>query len=113
MNNATRLLGALLLPALLVLPACSKTSTGSSAAAAGSSAESEPFGRMSPDELQARMTDAKAGKLALFVYDNNEKAVYASGHLPGAQWVSVDDIKPSDFPAQKDATLVFYCANEH
>jgi 3-mercaptopyruvate sulfurtransferase SseA len=65
------------------------------------------------DELDAKMKDAQAGKLEVYVYDNNEKARFDQGHIPGAKWVQFDNVKPEDLPRDKKATLVFYCANEH
>jgi Rhodanese-like domain len=76
-------------------------------------AEKESFGRLSVDELDAQMNDAKAGKLKLAVFDNNHKDRFDKGHIPGAKWVAFDKIQASDLPADKDTELVFYCANEH
>jgi hypothetical protein len=76
-------------------------------------AEKEAFGRMSVEELSAKMDEAKAGKLELAVFDNNQHERFDKGHIPGAKWVAFNDVKASDLPANKDATLVFYCANEH
>ena len=73
----------------------------------------EPFGKLTVDELQTRMDDAKAGKGKLAVFDNNQRSVFDKGHIPGARWVKFDDIKASDLPADKETALVFYCANEH
>lgn len=71
------------------------------------------LGRFTIPELQAKMDDAKAGKLQLFVYDNNEKERFLQSHLPGARWLEFDEIKETDLPKDKEATLVFYCANDH
>ena len=59
------------------------------------------------------MSDAKAGKGKLAVFDNNQREVFDKGHIPGARWVDFKDIKTSDLPADKDTPLVFYCSNEH
>lgn len=100
---------ALLVAAALAGAGCSGgKSEGSSSVAAH-----EAFGRLSIEEMEAKMADAKAGKIALFVYDNNDKGRFEKGHLPGAKWVDHDDVKASDLPQDKNATLVFYCANEH
>jgi hypothetical protein len=83
--------------------------------AAEGSAESdkEAFGRLTIEELETRMSDAKAGKAKLAIYDNNHRDVFDKGHIPGAKWVDFTDVKPSDLPADKETALVFYCANEH
>lgn len=89
---------------------CAKKATDASSS---HGASSEEFGRLTIDEVEAKMKEAKEGKLAFFVYDNNPKEVYKEGHVPGAKWVAFDEVKASDLPADKEATLVFYCANDH
>jgi hypothetical protein len=79
----------------------------------GGEAEKEAFGRLTIDELEARMADAKGGKAKLAVYDNNDHDRFDKGHIPGAKWVKFSDVKASDLPADKETTLVFYCSNEH
>jgi len=73
----------------------------------------EAFGRLTVDELVAKMAAAKAGQLKLAVFDNNGRDTFDEGHVPGATWVQYDEIKASDLPTDKDTTLVFYCYNEH
>ncbi len=82
---------------------------------AGEAAEAEktPFGSLTVDELAARMSEAKAGTFKLAVFDNNQHERFDKGHIPGARWVQFDHVQASDLPADKDTTLVFYCANEH
>lgn len=76
-------------------------------------APDEPFGRLTVDEVDARLQEAKAGRLKLYVYDNNSQEHWQRVHLPGARWVQYNEIRASDLPPEKDATLVFYCANEY
>ncbi len=73
----------------------------------------EAFGRLTVDDLDARMADAKSGKGKLAIFDNNHHERFDKGHIPGAHWVKFDDVKASDLPADKETALVFYCANEH
>jgi len=73
----------------------------------------ESFGRLTVDELTARMSDAKAGKGKLAIFDNNQREDFDKGHIPGARWVDFKDVKASDLPADKDTPLVFYCSSEH
>ncbi len=82
--------------------------TGTSTAAA----DKEEFGRFTIDELEAKMTAAKAGQAKLAIFDNNGQDRYAKGHIPGAKWVNFREFTASDMPADKDTTLVFYCSNE-
>lgn len=99
---------------VLGLAACKSThdaaSTASPTTTAGEKAEA--FGRLTVDEVAAKIEEAKSGKLALALYDANPKSRYDKGHLPGAKWIG-DEFDPKALPADKDATLVFYCANEH
>jgi rhodanese-related sulfurtransferase len=61
------------------------------------------------DEVAARIA-ANDGKT--FVFDNNDQDRWTKGHVPGAKWVAFNKVGASDLPAAKDATLIFYCANE-
>ena len=104
--------------ALLALPlgamACAKPGQEGSTKS-GASAEAEAhaaFGKLTVDELEAKMAEAKAGKLTLAIVDNNQKERFDKGHIPGAKWVKFSEVKASDLPSDKEATLVFYCANE-
>ena len=86
------------------------------AAAEPSSAPAEKkdvFGTLSLEEMEARIKDAKDGKLKLAIYDNNGEDRFKKSRLPGARWVKFDAVTAADLPADKDTTLVFYCANEH
>jgi hypothetical protein len=76
-------------------------------------AEKEAFGKLTIEQLEARMNDAKAGKGKLAIFDNNQQEQYAKGHIPTARWVDFKNVKASDLPSDKDTPLVFYCSNEH
>ena len=105
------MLAAALAAALLPCAGCS---TGSGEGGGkGAETAHDAFGKMTIDELEAKMADAKAGKGALFIYDNNHKDVFDKGHIPGAKWVDYEKVAAGDLPQDKEATLVFYCANEH
>ena len=69
--------------------------------------EKEPFGRLTVDQVNADIAKKDA-----FIFDNNSKESYASGHVPGAKWVAFDKVAASDLPSDKNAKLVFYCGNE-
>jgi rhodanese-related sulfurtransferase len=64
---------------------------------------------LSVDEVATRIAAAD-GKT--FVFDNNPKERFAKGHVPGARWLDFKSVSASDLPGDKNATLVFYCANE-
>ncbi|MBK7584648.1 MAG: rhodanese-like domain-containing protein [Myxococcales bacterium] len=73
------------------------------------SKESADLKKLSVDEVATRIA-ANDGKT--FIFDNNPKGRYEKGHLPGAKWVDFKAVTASDLPADKSATLVFYCASE-
>lgn len=64
---------------------------------------------MTVDQVQARVA-AHDGKT--FVFDDNPRDRYDRGHVPGARWVESGDVSAAVLPPDKEATLVFYCANE-
>lgn len=76
-------------------------------------AQNDPFGHFTVDELEAKIKEAKAGRLKLYVYDNNYHERFKQSHVPTARWADASRLSPRDLPKEKDATLVFYCANEH
>jgi 3-mercaptopyruvate sulfurtransferase SseA len=97
-----RRLALALLAAILVLLAgltgCSRASSPASELRA-----------LTVDEVAARIA-ANDGKT--FVYDNNPRDRYTTSHVPGAHWLDYDSVSAGDLPADKTATLVFYCASE-
>jgi hypothetical protein len=95
----------LTLAPVALLVACSKPS--SSAQPAGPAADAEiELRSLTLDEVSARI-DTHDGKT--FVFDNNSKDRYASGHLPTARWVDFKNVTAADLPPDKAATLIFYC----
>ena len=78
--------------------ACSKTSAASA-------------------ELKTLTVDEVAAKVAAhdpktFIYDNNDRERWAKSHVPGAKWLKHTEVTAADLPADKGATLVFYCSSE-
>ena len=71
-------------------------------------AEKEDFGKLTVDEVQKKL-----GEKSFYVFDNNPLDDFKEGHVPGAKWVKYNAVKAEDLPKDKEATLVFYCANEH
>ena len=81
---------------------------GTMAVAAESGKEqSEPFKRLTVDEVEKRLADP-----SVHVYDGNNDDVYLQGHLPGAVHLLSQNIKEGVLPADKGTTLIFYCHNE-
>jgi hypothetical protein len=93
-------LGALGLASLGGCSAGDKTRAAASGAA-------ETVGELTVDEVEARIAK-KDG--SFFVFDVNPKEVFEAGHVPTAKWI--EEVQASVLPADKTASLVFYCANE-
>jgi len=70
--------------------------------------KAQGFGELSIDEVAARI-----GKPGVFIFDNNNHEEWIQGHVPSATWVDYEKMTTADLPADKDATLIFYCHNEH
>jgi len=68
----------------------------------------EEFGSLTVQQVSARLKEKN-----FFVFDNNENGRFQKSHVPGAKWLNPYAVKPNELPADKSATLVFYCANEH
>ncbi len=71
-------------------------------------ADSSKFSAISHDELQTAVTNAD-----VVVLDVNGTESYKSGHIPGAiDYIANQDRLASLLPADKEALVVAYCANE-
>ncbi len=113
-----RPLSALLLSCSLA--ACGGASSGAASSADGatastsgseSSSEAAPrFAMVTVDQVAARV-EAHDPRLAVF--DANGRETYDEHHVPGATWVHYDSVTADVLPADRGASLVFYCANEH
>jgi hypothetical protein len=60
------------------------------------------------EEVAARVA-AHDGRT--FIFDDNPHDRFVKGHVPGAHWVGHEPTQ-ADLPADRSATLVFYCASE-
>src|SRR5262245_3432992 len=76
----------------LALPACAKPQIAA----------------LSVDQVEARL-----GEKGFHVLDCNGVDMYRGAHVPGAKRVDYGSMRASDLPADKEATLVFYCTSEH
>ena len=68
----------------------------------------EDFGSLSVQQVSSRLKEKN-----FFVFDNNAQERFQKSHVPGAKWVNPYAMEAKDLPADKSATLVFYCASEH
>jgi rhodanese-related sulfurtransferase len=69
---------------------------------------SEGFGELTPQEVAAKLKQKN-----VYVFDNNAKERWEKSHVPGAKWLHPSEYEAKDLPADKSATLIFYCANPH
>jgi hypothetical protein len=69
--------------------------------------ESEPFKRLTVDEVDKRLAEPK-----VHIIDGNNDDVYREGHLPGAIHLLSKDIKEGVLPSDKNTPLIFYCHSE-
>jgi rhodanese-related sulfurtransferase len=67
--------------------------------------ETDKLREMSVDQVASRL-----GQRDFFVVDNNEAGRWTVSHVPGAKNLNAAEYKQSDLPADKNTTLVFYCA---
>jgi hypothetical protein len=68
----------------------------------------EGFGSLTPQEVAAKLKQKN-----VYVFDNNDQSVFKASHLPHAKWLHPSEYAASELPADKNATLIFYCHNEH
>jgi rhodanese-related sulfurtransferase len=70
------------------------------------SEKKEAFGRLTVQQVSELVAKGEAS-----VFDDNREDRFKQGHIPGAVWLPYDAVTAEKLPAQKDRTLVFYCAN--
>jgi hypothetical protein len=83
--------------------------TANAQPAAEASSTAHELRRLTVDQVATRLA-AHDGKT--FIYDNNSQDSWVKGHVPGAKWLDDEHVTSVDLPADKAATLIFYCHNE-
>jgi rhodanese-related sulfurtransferase len=61
-------------------------------------------------ELSVADVAARLGQPGFFVFDNNGAARWKRGHVPGAKHLNPYEFSADELPADRTATLVFYCS---
>ena len=61
-------------------------------------------------ELKVDEVAARLGQPGFHVFDNNGQGRWKRSHVPGAKNLNPHLFEASDLPADKAATLVFYCS---
>jgi rhodanese-related sulfurtransferase len=59
--------------------------------------------------ISAVEVHARLGQPGFYVFDSNLPSQWQQGYIPGAIFLGMEDYDPGLLPADKDATLVFYC----
>lgn len=62
---------------------------------------------LSPADVHSLVRDARA-----LVFDASPTDIFTKYRIPGAKRVEYDQVSARDLPADKTATIVFYCMNE-
>lgn len=62
--------------------------------------------QLTVDEVASRLEAADG---STFVFDTDGKELYAAGHVPSAIWIGYGDVPSGALPANKNASLIFYC----
>ena len=61
-------------------------------------------------ELTVDEVATRLGEPGFHVIDNNGQGRWKRSHVPGAKNLNAHTFEASDLPADKAATLVFYCS---
>jgi len=61
-------------------------------------------------ELTVAEVAARLGEPGFHVFDNNGRGRWKRSHVPGATNLNPHLYGAADLPADRDATLVFYCS---
>ncbi|WP_408634210.1 rhodanese-like domain-containing protein [Paraferrimonas haliotis] len=64
-----------------------------------------------PNPISLREASTLVGREDITFYDVNTLEIWADGHVPGSVYFNVKRWKRL-LPENKDATLIFYCANQ-
>ena len=70
-------------------------------------ANSEGFRSLTPQEVAAKLKQKN-----VYVFDNDDPDEYKAGHLPHAKRLDPSAYEAKELPANKHATLIFYCFDE-
>lgn len=102
-----RIAAALVVSAVSLSMACASTPPAETSGSA--SAQAQELQKLTVEQVDAKVT---AGEKNFFVFDNNDADRFKKGHVPGATNVNSSAVTASTLPADKAATLVFYCGSE-
>ncbi len=90
---------------LLASPLVGCTSSSNNTKSSGEA--HEKIAELTVDDVEARLAKAE---VAFHVFDVNPKEVFDKGRVPTAKWI--EEVTADVLPKDKEAALMFYCANE-
>jgi len=93
---------------LLMVAACNRPSTDSHTAATATVPESES--NLSIEKAQALLKPDAQGQLAVQLIDVRTQSEWATGYIPGAKHIPLDEIPTKLDAIDKSRTIVLYCA---
>ncbi len=93
---------------LLMVAACNRPSTDSHTAATATVPESES--NLSIEKAQALLKPDAQGQLAVQLIDVRTQSEWATGYIPGAKHIPLDEIPTKLDAIDKSRTVVLYCA---
>jgi rhodanese-related sulfurtransferase len=64
-------------------------------------------------QLTVQQVNQKRAEKNVLIFDCNSEDRYKAEHLPGAKWVHYKKLDKLALGGDTNATLIFYCANEH
>lgn len=94
----------------IILSLCILLPTGNVIAGAGDDMAPVPYQEIQLNPISMREADTLVGKEGVYFFDVNTLEVWAEGYIPGATFFNVRNWKGL-LPKNKDAVMVFYCAN--
>ena len=93
---------------LLLVSACTKSAGESPSAAPATVPESES--NLSIEKAQALLKPDATGQLAVELIDVRTQSEWATGYIPGARHIPLDEIPTKLDSIDKGRTVVLYCA---
>ena len=93
---------------VLLVGACNKPTTESHSAATATVPESES--NLSIEKAQALLKPDAQGQLAVQLIDVRTQSEWATGYIPGAKHIPLDEIPAKLDAIDKSRTVVLYCA---
>jgi rhodanese-related sulfurtransferase len=63
--------------------------------------------------LTPQLAEAALQEKNVYIFDNDDVDTFKAGHVPHAKLLNPFRYDAKELPSDKNATLIFYCYNEH